>query len=129
MNLETKTWQEAANKWKSGDSVWSAELGGIGPSYEQAIQVLLWEILVRWDGGDLPKDVRKFPELYSKHVDRIVNELNDFGFSGAQVDAAKATAYQFIAYGYEQMMTKLPDDRWILVSKNFPSLNDSQTLI
>lgn len=117
------TWKEAAKNWTEGTTVWSAELGGIGPGYEQAIQVLLWEIIARWKGADLKvdKNVKTYPKDYDDHVENVISDLDkEHGFSGAQVGAAKATAFQFMAYGYENMMSKLPDDRWILVSKSFP---------
>lgn len=122
MMLSNKTWEEAVKDWRAGKTVWSASLGGLGPGYEQAIQVLLWEILARWTGAPPASEDNKYPEAYNKHVEQVIADLDRFGFSGAQVGAAKATAYQFMAYGYEHMMDKLPDDRWIQVSRNFPSL-------
>lgn len=122
MKIENKTWKEAAKDWSNGLNVWSAELGGIGPGYEQAIQVLLWEILSQWDKEDLKYDesMKKYPEEYSEFVDKVTSDLDkNYGFSGAQVGAAKMTAFQFMVYGYENMMNKLDDNRWILVSKNF----------
>lgn len=118
------TWQEAARQWKSGGTVWSAELGGIGPGYEQAIQVLLWEILARWGDSDVPGGSDgKYAEAYNVHVDKVVHELDEpcGGFSGAQVGAAKSTAYQFIRFGYKHVMDKLEKDRCIQVSKFWPS--------
>ena len=118
-----KDWQVEVEKWKRGSIVLSAELGGIGPGYEQAIQVLLWEIMARWPFDELPEPVGShLPPAYADHVERVVNELNDAccGFSGAQVGAAKSTAWQFMKYGYADMMAKLDRDRIITVSKRFP---------
>lgn len=122
MNVSDMTWQQAADKWSQGLDVWSAELGGIGPSYEQAIQNLLFEILVQIPKSTTyPTNLHKYPEDFEMVVKRCVNKLNQtHGFSGAQVDAAKATAFQFITYGYKHMMEKLPDERAILVCKSFP---------
>lgn len=119
-----KDWQREAAKWSKGEIVWSAELGGMGPGYEQAIQCLLWEILVRWKGDapEVVKGAKEYPPAYSVFVDTVVSGLKDFGFSGAQVGAAKATAFQFMVYGYDHMMAKLPEDRKIMVSRDFPSL-------
>lgn len=123
----TDNWKEAAKKWDRDGSVWSASLGGIGPGYEQAIQILLWEILLRWDETRNPMEKKRneYTDEYNKHVDTIVHELNDsvLGFSGAQVSAAKGTAFQFIKFGYQHMMAKLPCEREILVSKDFPKLS------
>jgi hypothetical protein len=118
---------EAIKNWKDGKTVWSAELGGIGPGYEQAIQVLLWEIVSRWDQGEVKDNEKSYPENYNKHVDGVTNELDKiFGFSGAQVGVAKATAYQFLKYGYSEMMNKLPDERWIQVDRHIPNLEAQQ---
>lgn len=126
MNLENMTWRQAVKRWNSGDTVWSAELGGIGPGYEQAIQILLWTILARWpETLNLSSDstIKKYPDDYTRHVHQVVAEIDDKcgGLTGAQVDAAKSTAYQFMVYGYSEMMAKLEDDRKILVSKDWPT--------
>lgn len=116
---------EAIANWKTGNiPVWSASLGGLGPSYEQCIQVLLWETLARWN-SELPpvEEGKKYPEVFEQHFKKVVDELDvKFQFSGAQVGAAKVVAFQFLAYGYGTMMAKLPDDRWIQVMRDFPSL-------
>lgn len=122
MEKITKTWQEAVKDWNENHPVWSAELGGIGPAYEQAIQVLLFEIMTKWGDKPLPPpEGDNYPIEYTKHVDEIVHELDErCGFSGAQVGIAKGTAWQFMKYGYAHMMNKLEPDRHILVSKRFP---------
>jgi len=119
---EEISWKKAASIWKKGGTVWSAELGGLGPAYEQCIQILLWEILARWKGPTLKPNEKApgYPEIYDDHVEKVVRSLNKLGFSGSQVGVAKATAYQFMVYGYSEMMSKLPDERWIQVDKNFP---------
>lgn len=119
---DIQTWQEAAEAWREGGSVWSAELGGIGPGYEQAIQVLLFEILARWEGDPPISTGKAYDQRYASHVDKVVHDLDKEcgGFSGAQVGAAKATAFQFMVYGYKHMMDKLSEDRKILVGKSFP---------
>ena len=118
---------DAIKAWKTGGIVWSAELGGIGPGYEQCIQLLLWEFLSRWTHGPIKpiEGLTTFPAQFSEEFDKVAHELDkehDLGFSGAQVGAAKSTAYQFLTYGYEHMMAKLPDDRWIQVRREFPNL-------
>lgn len=114
---------EAVARWKAGHTVWSAELGGIGPGYEQCIQILLWETLAAWGDRSLPLPEKEgeYPKEYSDFVDQMVTNLN-LGFSGAQVGAAKSTAYQFLRYGYRHMMGKLEKERHILVEKHFPSM-------
>lgn len=126
---ESTKWQEAADAWAKGETVWSAELGGLGPGYEQAIQILLFEILVRWPREtSVPEpEGDSYPRDYTKHVDTVAKALDETcgGFSGAQVGAAKATAYQFMRFGYGHMLTKLKSEdpeRLIQVDKTFPHL-------
>lgn len=117
-----ETWQQVAKNWDAGKTVWSAELGGIGPGYEQAIQELVFGILSKW-----PKDKilsatasgESYPKEYDTFVDKVAHDLDKKvgGFSGAQVGTAKATAFQFIAFGYAFMMNKCEKGRLIQVSK------------
>ena len=112
------TIEEVIEAWKKGDTIWTAELGGMGPGYEQAIQILLFEICCDMYGKPLPeKDLTGWGEETVKRLDGAC-----YGFSGAQVRAAKITAYQFLKYGYKEMMDKLPEDRKIMVSRECPSL-------
>jgi hypothetical protein len=125
MKTKELTWREIAKKWRSGETVASAELGGIGPAYEQAIQILLMEIMARWPKTKrVPKPEGKaLPLAFEKHSDKVADELNKrLGFSEAQVAVARVTAYQFMHFGYSEMMKTLPVDRKIFVSKSFPSL-------
>ncbi len=124
MKKHEETNQQVIDIWKSGGIVATAELGGISPAYEQCIQILLWEIFSSWD-SKLPvvDDKGRLSPEYNNHVELKVSELQRFGFSGAQFQAAKHTAFQFIHYGYSEMMNKLPDDRHIQCSRNFPSLD------
>jgi len=122
MEQEIKTWETEAKNWSEGKTIFSAELGGLGPGYEQVIQILLWEILVRWNDpvSKLTKG-KKYSEYYSDFVNRVIKDV-DYGYSVSQINAAKSTAYKFMVYGYKEMMDTISDDRHIQVSKNFPSL-------
>lgn len=127
-NPTTQGWElppidQAVAAWKAGDIVWSAELGGLGPGYEQAIQVLLWEFMAAWGNRNLPEpEGENYPPEFVKAFDEVVHELSPTcgGFSGAQAGAAKGTAWNFLKYGYRHMMEKLPKDRHIMVSRRFP---------
>jgi hypothetical protein len=116
------TWQEAAKRWKDGATVVSIELGGIGPGYEQAIQVLLFEIMVRWGDRQLIVEDEAVPKDYLDHVDKVAADLDAScrGFTGSQVGIAKVTAFQFMRYGYAEMLAKAPGERFLIVSKDFP---------
>lgn len=112
----TETLDEVLKRWRSGDVIWTAELGGMGPGYEQAIQVLLFEICAGWKGETPTESSYADGGAFGKHVDETVHALTTWGFSGAQVGAAKHTAFQFLTKGYSEMMNTLPDDRRIMVS-------------
>ena len=59
------TWREAADKWSAGEIVQSVDIGGIGPGYEQAIQILLFEIMNKWNGDfDLQPMNENYPLSY-----------------------------------------------------------------
>ncbi|KKK93920.1 hypothetical protein LCGC14_2688070 [marine sediment metagenome] len=40
LQLHPKTLDEAIERWDAGRSLFSVEMGGLGPGYEQAIQIL-----------------------------------------------------------------------------------------
>ncbi len=83
--------KEQLRRWDAGESIWSIELGGLGPGYEQAIQVLAIEIVRDYLDKPLPDK-----EAWSTWADDTVHRVNKHcgGFSGAQVDAAKKLAYK-----------------------------------
>lgn len=97
-------------------------MGGLGPGYEQAIQVLVFEI-VR-DHIDKP-----LPEPGTSRdgwADETVHRVNDWpgcGFSGAQVGAAKWLAYRFLSRGHRRVLDELrahDKDRLTQVSRTWP---------
>lgn len=122
---ETKqdsTWKDALAKWNSGDTVATIELGGIGPGYEQCIQILVFEHLNRWssDTSELKAIDGKLPKEFHEFSDKITTELDkQYGFSGAQVAVAKSLAWAFLSGSYANILDE-HKDRMILVSKNFP---------
>lgn len=127
-NMENITWKEAAKKWVDGSTLWSVSLGGIGPGYEQAIQILVWETIARWGNRefDAVRDAGKcYPVNYSNHFESVVPALEKDcgGFSGMQVGAAKSFAYRIMKNGYAEELGRpdyQKDNRLIQVSKNYP---------
>ena len=126
------TWQEAAKRWRNGDPVFSISLGGIGPSYEQCIQILVFEFMAHY-----PKELFNFDNRFGKerptnfhrasfqewddYCNPIVDKLDKvFKFSGAQVGAAKMLAFKFMQFGYKEMLESVDFNNLIQVSKNFP---------
>ena len=110
---------DALARWDKGDSVFTVEMGGLGPSYEQAIQILVFE-LIR-DMHDKPSpEGNGFGDWGDPTVRRINKKCG--GFSGAQVVSAKRIAYLAIRDGWAKMLKSAPNNRMIQVSKQFPSL-------
>lgn len=117
---------EAIQNWKNGELVSTIELGGMGPGYEQAIQILLWEILSTWDQACAVVKDEEYTEAFKLHADSIATKLNaSLGFSGAQVGAAKSAAARILHRGYEKSLSEVDSDRRIMASKNFPTWNEA----
>ncbi len=118
-----RTTEEALAAWDAGEPVWSVEMGGIGPGYEQAIQLMAFEMLramqatpVDWTNEDA---VRAYSDLIREqpNAKKIGSEV---GASGAQHGAAMNIASIFTRQGYAKGLELAGDDRHILVSRNFP---------
>lgn len=108
--------EEVISNWKAGKEVDSCSLGGLGDEYEEAIQTLAFEIFSTWDTSKptVNEDGSKVSKEFETHAQVKTVELDQkWGFSGAQVGAAKRMAFQFAHYGYGEMMKKLPADRLI----------------
>jgi len=91
------TAQEALAKWDAGETLTSIEMGGIGPGYEQAIQIAIFEYIRRGHPG-----------------------LSGLGLSGAQAVAAMQCAEVAMEDGWEALLAKVPSERHIIVSKAWP---------
>ena len=123
MSEQRMTAAQMIADWDAGRTVWTLGMGGLGPGYEQAIQILMMEILrdrADTDTSQLP------PEDWA---DETVARCDQacLGFSGAQVGAAKQLAWAFLKHGpegfWEFLGGEAPErsrDR-IQVSKSFPS--------
>src|SRR5271166_5092790 len=48
--------KEQLRRWDNGDSIWSIEMGGFGPGYEQALQICAIEIVRDNLGQPLPDE-------------------------------------------------------------------------
>ena len=119
--------QDWLNRWDAGQGVWSIEMGGIGPGYEQCIHVTCAEIL-RWMLEHKP-DAAKWSEEAVWKSDR--EKIEQYGFkneaikelalSGAQWGAALNLAAMFYNKGPREVMRDdRVKDRHIQVQKFFP---------
>lgn len=115
-------------RWDEGRSVWSIEMGGLGPGYEQAIQITVAEILrimldhkpdgIAWVDAEVWKKDRDDIEKVAFGVEAI----SRLGLSGAQFGAAMGLAAQLYRFGPREVM-KIEEvkKRHIQVSRTFPA--------
>jgi len=124
------TVKDLLDTWDSGSTIWSVEMGGIGPGYEQAIQVLMVELCrAAAEKPRLPEEtdagyIARFEIMRDEVVYRDDGTLG--GLSGAQVGAASHLAFKFVTLGpsaaLAQFDAQCPNDkdRKIQVSKDWP---------
>lgn len=117
--------EEQLRRWDSGDSIWTIEMGGLGPGYEQAIQVAAIELLRDEIGKPLPE--QGDPEANRKWgqstIQRIDKPGNHMGLSGAQWGAARFLAYKWIKIGPKALMgDPAYKDRHIQASQHWPHI-------
>lgn len=109
-------------RWDAGGTVWSIEMGGLGPGYEQAIQITAAEVL-RWlltHKPDLDTTWETTRDKLNQEVG-YVDPVKALGLSGAQWGAAVNIAASLYREGPRSIMTNPTlKDRHIQVSKTFP---------
>ena len=135
MNDNDKDWDQPAQnareqlqRWDAGEIIWSIEMGGLGPGYEQAIQILAIEITRDNLDKPVPTTDAEWQTWGDSTVTRIDYRLPDgsyscAGFSGAQVGAAKRIALGWLCDGPAKYLAQLEadqQDRKIQVSKTWP---------
>lgn len=114
--------KNALKRWDDDEIVWSIELGGLGPGYEQVIQATAFEILRDNLNAKLPtkEEYGDWADSTLKRTDKAVG-----GHSGGTWGQAKWLAYRILLEGYDNFMKRadkdIPDRR-IQVSKNFPNI-------
>lgn len=130
---ETMTNEDVLKAWDAGELVWTCEQGGMGPGYEQCIQVMGFEMLramlknplddwSKVSGEEGRDEWRKYSDLIEADpvVKACIGQLHP---SGAQFGAAMNIAAVFAQNGYAEGMAKVPEDRRMMVSKNFPQFD------
>lgn len=118
--------QDVVDKWDAGKTVWSIEMGGFGPGYEQALQIAAIEILRQmiaetadasgWDEGE---GMRAYSDTLHE---KIGGKFSSLGLSGAQFGAAVSIAARIYKYGPREFAKGIPDDRKIQVSNHWPRI-------
>jgi hypothetical protein len=133
-DLVAKDAREQLRRWDAGESIWSIEMGGFGPSYEQAIQVAAIEIVRDYIGRRLPRKGARFgswgDDTLSRidALDPITGKFSLGGLSGEQAGAAKFLAYGWLSVGPKAVHDnpKL-QDRQIQVSNTWPHVASSKS--
>lgn len=117
-------------RWDEGRSVWSISMGGLGPGYEQCIQVLAAEVVrhfirtkADWWSGTEADNEAVWTGLRRSCDDLVARIDKHLGLSGAQVEAAIWLAAHLYRKGPRACMEDdAVKDRHIQVSKAMPSL-------
>ena len=118
---------EWLKRWDEGRGVWSIEMGGLGPGYEQCIHITAAEILrhmlakqydhSKWDSKEgWRKDSDDIEAM--THKNETIKKL---GLSGAQFYAAMNLASNLYVKGPASIMEdERVQDRKIQVQRTFP---------
>jgi len=127
ITLYGKDAQDWLDRWDAGKGVWSIEMGGIGPGYEQAIQITAAEILRHMLSENYDHSKWESTEGWKKDRDKIEKHsfenktIKNFGLSGAQYGGALNLASNLFRMGPRKVMKdERVKDRHIQVSKYFP---------
>ena len=126
MTYKNMNSEDAVKAWDTGEIVCSGEMGGMGPGYEQSIQICIFECLrwlvenepdtEGWDTGD-----GNWPDtrdaLY-KLTGEVGTEKN-LGLSGAQGGSVVSAATMFYQHGYAEALDKADRDRRIQVNNGW----------
>lgn len=131
---------DLVRKWDEGDTIWSINMGGFGPGYEQALQVAAVEFAR--EGLDVPLEGDRgtfFQDGWDEVCQHAMERIKPWftgGLSGAQYGAAKWLAWQWV-HGDGPSFVEAPKygDRAIQVSRHWvasgpttpASANDSGT--
>lgn len=108
---------EWLRRWDAGETVWSVEMGGLGPGYEQCIQITAAEI-VRFCLANAITENRQEHAFRHMHECPTVKAL---GLSGAQAGAALHLAFALLDRGPAGIMVEVDAERRIQVCRVFPA--------
>lgn len=110
--------------WDGGRPVHTVEMGGIGPGYEQCIQIMAAEMLRHFLAVKPDHSLWREPEIWKRDKaameEAIAPTIKRLGPSGAQFGAACSLSTALYARGPAVVLNEVGRDRRILASKNFP---------
>jgi hypothetical protein len=116
MNTELR---KHVDDFDNGDEVKTVIMGGISNGYEIAIQELAMEIMRILSLVKIPDDNDAFRSLLSVAEQSAIKKVSDYGYSGAQVGAAKNLAAIYYKQTPSKALKILKDkDRLITISKD-----------
>jgi len=129
MRDQTQECIEILKQWDNDEIVSTIELGGMGPGYEQAIQICAFEMLryiidnpIDFDKSD--DGGEKYWEDYKKGRDASLyidgSPCKELGLTGAQAGAAGNISSMFFRHGPKKAISMADDDRHIMVCRAFP---------
>lgn len=115
-------------RWDEQGRVWSIEMGGFGPGYEQALQIAMIEVLRHLVATKPDSSLwGESREAWRSQIDNmhepLTPVLEPLGLSGAQWGAACSLAAQIYARGPIEVLKLADSDRRIQVSRHFPTLD------
>lgn len=125
--LYEATAAEWLQRWDRGESVWSVEMGGLGPGYEQCIQITAAEILRHMIAGGYDASRWDTSEAWRSDLEKIEGgvlesgAISKLGLSGAQWGAAVNLAANLYQRGPRVALSDgRVKDRHIQVRRDFP---------
>ena len=124
-SLYPESAKDAVERWDAGETVWTLEMGGLGPGYEQAIQTFMIEILREAVMRGKPA-AEYTNDNWRAMADAVLHTMDKElgGLSGAQYGGACWLAYQLYSKGWEAVRAEAKKqgdgDRWIQVSTHWP---------
>lgn len=114
-------------RWDEGRIVWSIEMGGLGPGYEQCIHITAAEILRHLLEKRYDAEKWQDREQWKRDLDEIEkagfanSTVSALGLSGAQWGAALSLATVIYRRGPREALTdERVKDRTIQVQRTFP---------
>lgn len=117
MNIDLK---EALKRWDDNDPVWSIEMSGLGPGYEQCIQYGIFELTKVLSKENLDIDEENIDILLDNKLSELCKkEKILISLTGAQAVAIKQVSYKFAKNGYKETLNSVLQDRLIQVNKFF----------
>ena len=118
-NSKPDTAKEAIERWDSGGNLWTVEMGGMGPGYEQAIQIAVIEVCRLLVDKPLPATDEELNKQYDDAIHAVCQEF-ELGLSGAQAQVIKSLAYHYIRDGWKKTVDGFEKDRHIQCSNHWP---------